>query len=186
MPSTTARLTREQWLRKALDALSRGGGSRIRVERLAADLGVTTGSFYWHFKSLDEFLRLLLDHWKQVSTASVIEHVDATPGDARERLLELMRFVIREDLGRYDTAVGAWASQDPEVAAYAADAIQARVGYVTGLFSEMGYEPDEAVLRTSTLVGYMNLVFSPFAPRDAPLEARLDTIDRLHEWLTRP
>ena len=155
------------------------------MERLAADLGVTTGSFYWHFEGRHDFLRQLLDHWKQESTTVVIEHVDSTPGDARTRLLELMRFVIREDLGRFDTAVSAWASQDPEVAAYAADAIHARVAYVTRLFIEMDLEPAEAALRTNTLVGYMNLVFSPFSPQDIPLEERLETIDRLHEWLTR-
>ena len=186
MTTAGARLSRDQWLKGALDALSREGGSRIRVERLAADLGVTTGSFYWHFEGRDDFMRQLLDYWRQVSTTQVMEHVDTVPGDARARLLELMRFVVREDIGRYETAVIAWASHDPEVAAYAADAVHARAEYVSRLFIEMGFDSEEAALRASALAGYMSLIFSPFAPRGVPLEERLRTIERLHAWLTRP
>jgi AcrR family transcriptional regulator len=42
-------LRREDWARAALEAFSRGGLPAIAVAPLARRLGVTKGSFYWHF-----------------------------------------------------------------------------------------------------------------------------------------
>jgi len=53
-------LGQDDWLRAARLALLRGGVEAVRVEKLARDLGVTKGSFYWHFKDRDELLELLL------------------------------------------------------------------------------------------------------------------------------
>ena len=50
----------------------------------------------------------------------------------------------------------------------------------------MGVGPEEAALRASARAGCMSLIFSRFAPRGVPLEERLASIERLHEWLTRP
>jgi AcrR family transcriptional regulator len=38
------------WVEAALDALAEGGVDAVRVDPLAKRLGVTRGSFYWHFK----------------------------------------------------------------------------------------------------------------------------------------
>ena len=40
---------------------------------LAAELGVTTGSFYWHFRGRDDFVASLVDYWGREFTARVIE-----------------------------------------------------------------------------------------------------------------
>ena len=42
-------LGKSDWLRAARLALLHGGVEAVRVERLARDLHVTKGSFYWHF-----------------------------------------------------------------------------------------------------------------------------------------
>ena len=55
------RLNRTDWLDAALTSLVRGGIEGVRVERLARDLGVTKGSFYWHFEDRPDLLRGLLD-----------------------------------------------------------------------------------------------------------------------------
>ncbi|MDH3581657.1 MAG: TetR/AcrR family transcriptional regulator, partial [Hyphomicrobiales bacterium] len=62
------RLTREHWLAQAIDVLANKGANALTVSGLSGALGVTKGSFYWHFKDRNEFLRQLLDYWLQAFT----------------------------------------------------------------------------------------------------------------------
>lgn len=112
-------LTREDWLRAARLALLRGGVEAVRVEKLARDLGVTKGSFYWHFNDRDELLELLLREWEsevqemlsQVRRGSGREKVHRLVG-----LLEQRAKLSDEGKGPSDAAIFAWASVDREVA----------------------------------------------------------------------
>lgn len=112
-------LGREDWLRMARIALLRGGVEAVRVERLARALGVTKGSFYWHFKDRDELLELLLREW-EMEVPEMLSQVGR--GSGREKIHRLVRLLqqrakLSED-GKVpsDAAIFAWASVDPEVA----------------------------------------------------------------------
>src|SRR5207247_4105060 len=50
------RLGKDDWLRGARLALLREGPNGVRVEPLARELGVTKGSFYWHFHDREDLL----------------------------------------------------------------------------------------------------------------------------------
>jgi AcrR family transcriptional regulator len=112
-------LGREDWLRSARLALLRGGVEAVRVEKLARDLGVTKGSFYWHFKDRDELLELLLREW-EIEVPEMLSQV--SPGSGREkvhslvRLLEQRAKLSEEGEVPSDAAIFAWASVDREVA----------------------------------------------------------------------
>jgi AcrR family transcriptional regulator len=113
-------LERNDWLRTARLALLRGGADAVRVERLARDLGVTKGSFYWHFKDREELLELLLREWEQELSEDIIPRLRGQRG--KEGLLSLVRLLVkRVPLGEQgllpsDAAVFAWAAVSPEVA----------------------------------------------------------------------
>ncbi|SRR5579862_5258958 len=113
-------LERDDWLRAARLALLRGGVDAVRVERLARDLSVTKGSFYWHFKDREELLELLLREWEQELAEDIIPRLRGQRG--KEGLLSLVRLLVkRVPLGEQgllpsDAAVFAWAAVSPEVA----------------------------------------------------------------------
>src|SRR5271170_185016 len=77
------------WARAALAAIARGGIAAVAVESVAADLGATKGSFYWHFKNRDALIQAALDLWEQTRTESVIEDLQHEP-DPAERLRKLL------------------------------------------------------------------------------------------------
>lgn len=82
------RLSREDWARAALSAIARGGIGAVAVETIAAQLGATKGSFYWHFKNRQALIEAALQLWEQSRTDAVIEHLAAEPDPARRlRLL---------------------------------------------------------------------------------------------------
>ncbi|RTL63482.1 MAG: TetR/AcrR family transcriptional regulator, partial [Hyphomicrobiales bacterium] len=61
------RLARADWVKAGLKALAREGASALKADRLARELGVSRGSFYWHFADVDAFHRAVLEGWKTVA-----------------------------------------------------------------------------------------------------------------------
>ena len=64
--------SREDYLHMGLELLAESGPRALTAVRLAAELEVTTGSFYWHFKNVAEFRRAVRSHWRQVVVPEVI------------------------------------------------------------------------------------------------------------------
>ena len=54
------RLTKEMWLEKALEVLKTQGSAKLHIASLSKDLGVSKGSFYWHFKDRSDFIHALV------------------------------------------------------------------------------------------------------------------------------
>jgi AcrR family transcriptional regulator len=112
-------LKREDWLREARLALLRGGVEAVRVEKLARVLGVTKGSFYWHFTGREELLELLLREWEGEGQ-EILQQLGpgSTEGKFRAlvRLLEERARLSERGKVPSDAAIFAWASVDPAVA----------------------------------------------------------------------
>lgn len=164
-----SRFHREAWLAAALDVLAEEGQAKLRIVKLAADLGVTKGSFYHHFKSRDDFVEKLLDYWSRNHTDRTIKEIGALRVSARERVLEMMRLIVRERLDRYDIALRSWAAQEPSVAAMVREVDMKRHQFCRSLFAEMGFEGAELEFRTYAFLAYQvgkSVIFVPQAVRD--------------------
>jgi AcrR family transcriptional regulator len=178
------RLTRERWLSAALEAVARNGGARLRVRDLVQNLGVSTGSFYWHFRSRDDFVAKLVDYWGREVTSRVAEHMANVEGDPRKRLLLLMEYLLEQDSARYDVAVRAWAAQEPAVARRVRRVDQLRLRVVRSLFKEMGFSGKELEMRTSTFVVFHSLELG-FLVQASKKERRRHLRAR-HAFFTKP
>jgi AcrR family transcriptional regulator len=154
-PGARERLSREDWLEQALEVLSREGEGRIRVDSICRALGVTKGSFYWHFKSRSDFMQSLLEYWNARYTNSVRERAEAMGGPAEERLRFLFGMVLKGRLARYDSAFDAWAAHEPHVASVVREVYQIRYEYVESLLREMGFRGVGLETRTVALLGFL-------------------------------
>ena len=148
-----------QWVAAGLEALRKGGVAAVRVERLAEDLKITKGSFYWHFRDRGELLQALLDFWAREMTEAEFERVQAVKGGLAARLRTLAEDVLEKGMGRYDPAVRAWARVDRKVASAVAQVDRRRVKALTVLFEEGGFAPAEA--RTRARLFYTFLLGEP-------------------------
>ncbi len=154
------RRSRDQWLEAALEVLSRQGGARIRVRDLCADLGVTTGSFYAHFGSRDEFVRSMAAYWRRRYTTEIVERIRHSSDDPKSRLLALAEGIIEQDLARFDVAVRAWAAQEPAVAPIVRQVDKERLALLRDLFAELGLRGEELEMTARTFVTYYSLEHS--------------------------
>jgi AcrR family transcriptional regulator len=90
------RLTRDDWAQGALAAIARGGIAAVAVETVAAELGATKGSFYWHFKNRDALIEAALERWERRRTEDVIEEMEHEPDPAKRlRKITELGFELR-------------------------------------------------------------------------------------------
>lgn len=108
-------VTREDYFAHALDILAAEGHTGLRIAALCRRAGVTTGSFYHHFGSLDGFVDALLEHWEQEKTQRLLAIVAAEP-DVEVRIHRTEQLAL--DLPHAaETAIRAWAHVNAAVAA---------------------------------------------------------------------
>ena len=150
---------RAQWLQAGLDALRKGGVAAVRVERLAADLELTKGSFYHHFRDRSALLDALLEFWSREMTDAEFERIATLRGGLAARLVALAEDVLEKGMGRYDPAIRAWARTDRKVAAAVAQVDRRRVRALAGFFEQGGF--GEAEARTRARLFYTFLLGEP-------------------------
>ena len=157
------RLDSTNWLDAARNALISGGIGAVKVEPLATSLGVTAGSFYWHFQNRDALYSSLLDDWRTENSAAMVRAAELEGATAEERFNALINLWVTEDgySSAYDAAVRDWARTSDEVRniVHAVDA--ARVSLLKGIFVDLGYDADRAEVRAQITyfhqVGYYAL-----------------------------
>src|SRR4029078_12241438 len=79
------RLSAADWEQAALDVVAEQGVAAVTVESLARQLGVTKGSFYWHFPTREALLKAALERWEGQDSDNVLAQV-AQISDPREPL----------------------------------------------------------------------------------------------------
>jgi AcrR family transcriptional regulator len=163
MDVSRGRLTSRDWTRAALRALADGGVGAIRVDVIARDLGVTRGSFYWHFADRDALIKAALELWETL-TAQIIEELGGV-GDPAERLRRLIRAAFSDESVRgLQPAIMAHAGH-PLVQPVLRRVTARRVGYIAAIYTELGLAPPEARRRAvaayATYLGWLDLRRGP-------------------------
>jgi AcrR family transcriptional regulator len=141
------RTPREAWVEAALQALARGGPEAVRVEALAASLGVSKGGFYWHFKDRQALLGEMLDGWERAVAGDVIAYLESRPADPRAKLQELFELAPSVDFA-VELAVRDWARRDRQVAKRVRQVDNRRMEYLRLLFGQLCADDDEAEARS--------------------------------------
>jgi AcrR family transcriptional regulator len=143
----TARVPREKWVSHGLRVLADGGPDAVRVEPLARALGVTRGSFYWHFADRRALLDAMLDTWERSTTEDVIGLLESEGGDTAVKLRRLLALTSRRVL-LTDLAIRDWARRDQAVAERLARVDNRRMEYFRSLFRGMSGERGDAEARS--------------------------------------
>lgn len=143
MEMAQRRLSAEDWTAAALAAIADGGLAAVAVEPLAARLGATKGSFYWHFTNRDALIEATMQRWERACTDAIIDLVEAA-GDPPEKLSLLFTTVLgHARSSRLEMNVLAVA-EHPLVAPVVHRVTRRRLDYVEQLFTEAGFPPGEA------------------------------------------
>jgi AcrR family transcriptional regulator len=169
-------LSATDWLEAGLKALAANGFPALKAEPLAKALGVSRGSFYWHFADLNAYHAAVLDHWREVAAERVIADLEA--GEADES--PLSRLLRRSFSGRLmlEKAVRSWATFDSRARAAVQAIDRRRLDYVESLLRGAGLPAETAQARAQILYW----AFVGYALSDKPLpRAKQNAV--LHELI---
>jgi AcrR family transcriptional regulator len=169
-------LSAQDWVDLGLKTLAKSGFTALKAEPLAKAMGVSRGSFYWHFADIGAFHAAILSRWREVATEQIIANLEAVRGE--DPLAVLLRRTFGSKL-TLEKAVRGWAAHDARarVAVQAID--RRRLDYIETMLKQSG---SGEVARARAQILYW--VFLGFVLSDQPLppdrqQAVLDELLRM-------
>lgn len=147
--SRAGALQKRDWVIAARKLLIKRGISNVKIEPLARELAVTSGSFYWHFSRRQELHELLLQDWYETNTAPLFTAVERAGSDPRKQYLAFFGvWVMERDFDpRYDQAIRDWARSSRKVADVLRKVDESRIELLERIYANFGYRGIEAEMR---------------------------------------
>lgn len=142
-------LSSADWLDHGLNALASEGASALKADRLAKSLGVSRGSFYWHFEDIAAFRAAVLDLWAARTTHAMVARLDRR-GAGADRIGKLLTLAMGASTA-LERAVRSWATHDTGAAKSVRGVDVVRLRYLRESLTETGLSPDDAEARASVL-----------------------------------
>ena len=157
-PPARPQTDRDTWLRAATQTLADSGVDGVKVETLARQIGLTKGSFYWHFKDRRDLQDAVLEHWREGRIRDIRKQTLAHPGAEVAALLHTIEVYssARNRKGiAIEAAVRDWARRDAQAAIVVEQVDAERLACSCRLFLACGLPPHEAQARSLLLYAYV-------------------------------
>lgn len=143
-------LNKSDWVDAATGILVDENVRGIRIDVLCKKLGVTKGSFYWHFAGRPALLKAILERWHKRMTTNVIDRLGAQTGSSFDRLralLTLPRTTRSPAFARIEQSIRDWCRRDQQAQNAVEEVDKIRLAYISDLFIQQGFAPDVAARR---------------------------------------
>jgi AcrR family transcriptional regulator len=174
-------LTAADWAEAALQLIAEKGLGALTVSTLAGRLGVTKGSFYWHFDGRDSLLAAALARWEERTHVEAIKVLDSI-ADHRQRLELIIGASTEPPRSRSLYAALAEAAENPVVRKALNRVAVARIDYLEVCYRHLGYAPAaaraQAVFAYAAYRGLLQLAHEAPASLPAKWQAYADLIRR--------
>ncbi|HET6593849.1 MAG TPA: TetR/AcrR family transcriptional regulator [Xanthomonadales bacterium] len=155
------------WEQEALEMIADQGVRATAVEPLARRMGITKGSFYWHFANRESLLDQALRRWEEHDSRNLNMAMGAI-NEPRERLISLFRRVGRERLTHRVFSALCAAADHPQVEPVLERVAQRRMHHIAQAFSELGFSPEQSAHRArltyTAYLGFLQLQRQHQAP----------------------
>jgi AcrR family transcriptional regulator len=170
------RLDVDDWIQAGYAIIAEDGLQALKIDRLCERLGVTKGSFYWHFEGMPSYRTALTQSWGELrdhDRAALDEMTDVPP---RERLSKMMSSLVSPRHWTLERAMREWARSDDSVASSVRSADRRLLRAVRQAFLDYGFADDEADVRANATfaagIGFLHLSGPNPIPRDTALGER--------------
>jgi AcrR family transcriptional regulator len=147
----SSRLSVDDWIDAGLALLAEEGPSGVKIDRLCVRLGVTKGSFYWHFTDLAAFLKALADRWGEARDERRATFAELETLAPRERLAGMLDQFADPREWALERAVREWARTDRTVSERVAESDRWVFRSVRQVFLDLGFDAAEADTRAKML-----------------------------------
>ena len=153
-------LSAADWEQEALEMIAERGVSALAVEPLARRMGITKGSFYWHFSGREALLEQALQLWEEHDQRNLTTSLGDI-SDPRERLISFFRAASRERLTHEVYSALCASADHPQVEPVLERVANRRMRHIAAAFAELGFGELEAEHRArltySAYLGFLQL-----------------------------
>ncbi len=139
------RLSRADWVKAALEAMAEGGVVGVNISNLATGLGVTKGSFYWHFRDRDDLIDAAMKQWHEQSKIELQAVLAPLEDQPYERLRQLFRQVTSEWWAPRVHAALLRAIDDPRIREFMAWSTRENLDIAADAYHRIGQSPRQAM-----------------------------------------
>jgi AcrR family transcriptional regulator len=169
----SGRLSSDDWIQAGYEILADEGREALKLDRLCTRLGVTKGSFYWHFADMTTYRAALVQSWGQLQDRDRRHFGELEHLGPRERLSRMMASLLGDRQWTLERAMREWARTDPVVAAGVRHADHLVLSAVRQAFVDAGFDSAEAEMRARATfaagIGFLHLSDTPPGP---PVDAQ--------------
>ena len=162
---SAGRLSVDDWIQAGYAIIADEGRSALKIDRLCTRLGVTKGSFYWHFRDMAAYRAALVQAWAELRDSDRSHFGDLGDLTPRERLTRMMASLLGERQWTLERAMREWARTDPVVADSVHNADLLVLGAVRDAFLAAGFDDDDADVRANATfaagIGFLHLSAAP-------------------------
>lgn len=186
-------LSRDDWLDAAASAIAEGGFDNLRVLLLAKKLGVTRGSFYWHFKDHQDLVVSFLQRWRERRLAE-LANLRPIGNDVEEETRRIMQLLLSDSERhlwrmRIELAVRDLARRDKLAAQIVAEVDKARLERNVQLLTRIVDDPagaaDMALLLYVATVGAQLITSGSMDDADTASRIERLIVNLVLEWHKR-
>lgn len=168
-------LSARDWLDQGLKTLKESGFTALKAEPLAKAMGVSRGSFYWHFADVGAFHTALLKRWREIMTEQIIANLEqSAEGEGRINVLLRRAFGGRLTV---EVAVRTWATLDPAARAAVQAIDKRRLSYIESLLMASEFPPEIARARAQIL--YWAFLGFTVSEKSLPKPRQAEVLDEL-------
>jgi AcrR family transcriptional regulator len=180
--SGTGRLSIDDWTERALQLLMDEGVGALKIARLCRELGVTKGSFYWHFADLEALRTAVAKRWTDKTRAELEQLRELGDLPPLERIRIMAAGLVEDRAWNVERTLREWARSDASVAATIGESEQYIFGLLQDAFLELGHPTGAARMRA----GLLTYAGIGFAHGQASLpRVTMDDIDDLVAFLSK-
>jgi AcrR family transcriptional regulator len=178
-------LTRDNWLDAAAGEVAAGGFGNLRVLTLSKKLGVTRGSFYWHFKDHEDLVTSFLNRWRD-RRIQELQYWKPKGGDVEtelRRILELLLTDASRNIRRLqvELAVRDFARRNDYAADLVNEVDDSRISQNCELYQRLSTDPER--IRDLSLLMYVATIGSQVVLTGKKGDA--ETIRRVEDLMAR-
>ncbi|THH39153.1 TetR/AcrR family transcriptional regulator [Aliishimia ponticola] len=155
--------SKDLWLDAAYEMLVSDGIDAVKIMALAKKLNLSRTGFYWFFADLKELHIAMIERWENQNTGNLVERCTEPALNICQSLFNLMDCWLDQSLfdARLDLAIRNWARVDDELQIRVNDADRIRIDTVAEMFQRHGFPPDQAHVRSLTVIytqiGYISM-----------------------------
>ncbi len=141
------RISKANWLEKALEILALDGIEEVKINRLAKELKVSRSGFYWHFENRQGLINAMIKFWGTEFTEVVTSNKKLLSYEPKKRLYRTMRMIVEHNLTQLELPMLACAQTDPIANKLVNRVYQMRIDFFRSALSEMGFEGEDLEMR---------------------------------------